>query len=133
MKENKMSDMENKTTDKEKDKGPLSARICQVLRDKDLKQKELAKALGVSANYIYLITSGRLVSISEPLAKLIETLYGYPSGWVLGGERKTASSEKDLLAGTIQKLEKMSDHDLLAVAEYMASIDGGKDEGDGNE
>ena len=50
--------------------GGIGGRIRWVLKVGKLKQTELARALGVSANYIYLFTSGRKTAISEPLERL---------------------------------------------------------------
>ena len=64
----------------------VGTRIKQVIREQHLKQNEFARTLGISANYVYLLTSGRKTSISEPLAKLIESTYGYSAHWLLTGE-----------------------------------------------
>jgi len=66
----------------------IGKRIQQIIDDKGLLKKDFAISVGVSPNYIYQVTSGWRSSISEPLAKLIETLYGYPSGWVLYGDKR---------------------------------------------
>jgi len=64
----------------------LGKRIQRIVDERDILKKDFAASIGVSPNYIYQITSGTRDSISEPLARLIETLYGYPSGWVLHGD-----------------------------------------------
>jgi transcriptional regulator with XRE-family HTH domain len=42
----------------------LRERIKTIIRERGIMQKEFAASLGVSANYIYLITSGKKSSIS---------------------------------------------------------------------
>jgi predicted transcriptional regulator len=64
----------------------LGRRIEKIVSDTGMMKKDFAISVGVSPNYIYQIIAGKKTSISPSLAKLIETLYGYPSGWVLGGE-----------------------------------------------
>lgn len=102
----------------------LASRIRRIIRERQIKQADFARSLGVSANYVYLLTSGRKNSISETLARLIESTYGYPSEWVLTGERleKTENSYRDLKSDTIQKLNKMGDAELQAVAAFIRSL-----------
>ncbi len=37
----------------------LSERIKRIIHEKRLKQSEFAKLLGISANYVYLLTNGK--------------------------------------------------------------------------
>ena len=48
----------------------LAGRIRQIIRESGVKQVEFAQSLGISANYVYLLTSGRKTAISETLARL---------------------------------------------------------------
>ena len=80
----------------------LGRRIQRVVDEKGMMKKDFARSLGVSPNYIYQIIAGKRDTMSESLARLIETLYGYPSGWVLRG-----SADADELAEAIRKLERM--------------------------
>lgn len=64
----------------------LSGRLNLILKEQKLKKVAFAKTLGVSDNYIYIITSGRKNSISNTLALLIQEKYGYSARWVLTGE-----------------------------------------------
>ena len=66
----------------------LSARINLILKEQKLKKVTFAKTLGVSDNYIYMLTaaSSRLNSIGGAMALLIEEKYGYSARWVLTGE-----------------------------------------------
>lgn len=63
----------------------LSDRIKIILKENHLKQKELAKELGVTESYISALLKGRNTNISQALATLIEEKYGYNSEWVLNG------------------------------------------------
>ncbi len=102
----------------------LASRIRWIITERQIKQADFARTLGVSANYIYLLTSGRKTSISETLARLIESTYGYPSEWVLTGERSknTEAAYRDLKSDTIQKLNRMDDAELQAVAAFIRSL-----------
>ncbi|WP_033117755.1 helix-turn-helix domain-containing protein [Intestinimonas butyriciproducens] len=102
----------------------LASRIRWIIRERQLKQTDFARSLGVSANYVYLLTSGRKTSISETLARLIEGIYGYPADWVLTGERSanTEAAYRDLKSDTIQKLNRMDDAELQAVASFIRSL-----------
>ena len=55
----------------------LSERISIVLKENHLKQKDLAKEIGVTESYISAIMNGRNAAISMTLATLIEEKYGY--------------------------------------------------------
>ena len=65
----------------------LASRIRWIIEERQIKQTDFARALGISVNYVYLLTSGRKTSISETLARLIERTYGYSAQWVLSGKR----------------------------------------------
>lgn len=101
---------------------PLGERIKLILREQGLRQVELAQALGVSANYIYLLTSGRKQAVSPTLAKLIENTYGYSASWVLTGAAPPPASS-DLQAHTIQKVKRMDLRELEAVAAFICSLE----------
>lgn len=55
----------------------LGQRIRTILKERNLKQTEFAKSLGISANYVNLLANDKKATISETLAKLIEESYGY--------------------------------------------------------
>lgn len=114
----------------------VGTRIKQVIREQHLKQNEFARTLGISANYVYLLTSGRKTSISEPLAKLIESTYGYSAHWLLTGEGnrllqdggQNLSDDASLKNVAIQKLKQMSYKELRAVMIFIDSIETLKEE-----
>lgn len=66
----------------------LARRIQKIVDDNNILKKDFAASIGVQPNYIYQIISGKKTTMSEPLAKLIETLYDRPTGWVLYGDIK---------------------------------------------
>ena len=57
----------------------LAERIKIIIKEQNLKQSEFADALGVSANYISLLVTGRKNNVSLTFAKLIDALFGYPA------------------------------------------------------
>ncbi len=103
----------------------VGQRIRWIIQEKQVKQVEFAKSLGISANYVYLLTSGKKGSISKPLAQLIEIVYGYPAQWLLTG--KVAENAKDspweLLNDTIQRVKQMNVQDLRAVSTFIKSLE----------
>lgn len=109
----------------------IGTRIKQMIQEQHLKQNAFARRLGVSANYIYLLTSGKKTSISEPLAKLIESTYGYSAQWILTGEgnRLRKADELDcfnrenLKNAAIQKLQQMDYRQLRAVMMVIDAVE----------
>lgn len=102
----------------------LGLRIRWIIQEEQIKQVEFAKALGISANYVYLLTSGKKTAISEPLARLIESTYGYSAEWILTGRSPGESGMplSDLQSDTIQKVKRMDYTELRAVAAFIKSL-----------
>ena len=63
----------------------IGYRVSIILKERHLKKTLFARTLGITPNYVYLITSGRVNNISGTLALLIEEKYGYRAGWLLTG------------------------------------------------
>lgn len=107
----------------------LSERIRTILTEKNIKQIEFAKSLGISANYINLLVNGKKTNISEPLSKLIEETYGYSSNWVLtgSGEKNISNNITSLKLETIKKIKRMSDSEVKALLAFVNSLDDIKD------
>ena len=103
----------------------LRERLKLILSELQIRQTEFAKSLGISANYVYLLTSGKKTGISEPLARLIESTYGYSSQWILTGEgdKMTTKPVANLKATTIDKVKKLSNQDLRATAAFIRSLE----------
>ena len=97
----------------------IGKRIQQIVDEKGILKKDFALSVGVSPNYIYQIVAGKRTSISEPLAKLIETLYDYPSGWVLNGE-----AEGDTLEEAIRKLKQLDADSARKAAAFIIELEG---------
>lgn len=103
----------------------LSERIKTILSEKQLKQVEFAKVLGVSANYINLIVNGKKDNISDTLAKLIEETYGYSSNWIMTGlgDKLVADDLSSAKLETIKKIKKLNEHEISAVLAFVNSLD----------
>lgn len=103
----------------------LAGRIWQLLRELDLSQAAFARSLGVSANYIYLLTSGRKHTISEPLARLIEQIYGYPAVWLLSGQtsERAEDSVLALRADAIRRIGMLNIRELQAVEDFIIKLE----------
>lgn len=67
------------------DESTIGGRVSLILKERHLKKTLFARALGITPNYVYLITSDRVNTVSGTLALLIEEKYGYRAGWLLTG------------------------------------------------
>lgn len=103
----------------------LGDRLRIILKERNIKQIEFAKVLGVSANYVSLLISGKRGPISDTLAKLIEETYGYSAQWVMNGEGEKLSSPS--LSATkiefLKKIQKMPDDEIIALLAFANSLE----------
>lgn len=103
----------------------LGDRLHIILKERNIKQVEFAKVLGVSANYVSLLISGKRGPISDTLAKLIEETYGYSAQWVMNGEGEKLSSPS--LSATkiefLKKIQKMPDDEIIALLAFANSLE----------
>ena len=95
----------------------LAERIKIIIKEQNLKQSEFADALGVSANYISLLVTGRKNNVSLTFAKLIDALFGYPANWVLTGEFD--ESDSNIRHRIIQIISKMPENELLKLEQFL--------------
>lgn len=71
----------------------LADRLNQIISEQSLTKAEFARRLGVSANYIYILTGDsrpqtkETRTLSPMLAKLISLEFGYNENWILTGEK----------------------------------------------
>ena len=68
----------------------LADRLNQIIKEQKLTKKEFAAKLGITENYVYLLTGNsknRPETIAPSLAKLIALEFGYDEGWILHGEQ----------------------------------------------
>jgi transcriptional regulator with XRE-family HTH domain len=107
-------------------KTTLGERISTILLEQNLKKVTFANILGISANYVSLLAGGRKTVISEPLAKLIESIFGYRAEWVMTGELPVHLDDNapDLHEDTMNHINRMDGHELRAVAAFIHSLDG---------
>lgn len=107
----------------------LSERMKTILKENCLKQKELAKEIGVTESYISAIVSGRNLKLSQALATLIEEKYGYNSTWVLTGDepKLKAAGKNKTLSGlhkkAILQIEQLSPSQVKAVLAFVNSLE----------
>ena len=72
----------------------LADRLNQIIAEQKLSKREFAKRVGMSENYLYILTgnsrpdSNLNKTISPMLAKLIALEFGYDADWILSGEKK---------------------------------------------
>lgn len=70
----------------------LADRLNKIISEQNLTKVEFAKNIGVSVNYLYILTgnsrqgTNRNKTISPHLAKLIALEYGYDTNWILNGK-----------------------------------------------
>ncbi|MDR1464289.1 MAG: helix-turn-helix domain-containing protein [Oscillospiraceae bacterium] len=72
----------------------LEERITKIITEQKINKTEFAKRLGITRNYVYLLTGGatkKITTCSQTLALLIEKEFGYPAEWVLKGETTNES------------------------------------------
>lgn len=103
----------------------LGQRVQTILKERQIKQVEFAKALGISANYVNLIVNGKKETISDTLAKLIEESYGYSAQWVLNGNGEKLSSNELTAEKSeiLKKIQKMSNSEVRAVLAFVNTLD----------
>lgn len=103
----------------------LGQRVQTILKERQIKQVEFAKALGISANYVNLIVNGKKENISDTLAKLIEESYGYSAQWVLNGNGEKLSSNELTAEKSeiLKKIQKMSNSEVRAVLAFVNTLD----------
>lgn len=69
----------------------LADRLNRIITEQQLSKREFAKRIGVSENYLYVLTgnsrpgSSKNKTISRALAKLIAMEFGYDEDWILNG------------------------------------------------
>jgi len=69
----------------------LAERLNQIIAEQQLSKREFAKRIGISENYLYVLTgnsrsdSNKNKTISRTLAKLIAVEFGYDEDWILNG------------------------------------------------
>ena len=69
----------------------LADRLNKIIVEQQLSKREFAKRVGVSENYLYVLTcnsrsySNKNKTISRALAKLIAVEFGYDENWILNG------------------------------------------------
>lgn len=74
----------------------LADRLNQIIAEQKLSKREFAKRVGMSENYLYILTgnsrpdSNLNKKISPMLAKLIALEFGYDEKWILTGEKKNS-------------------------------------------
>lgn len=72
----------------------LGERLNKIIAEQKLSKREFAKRVGISENYLYILTSNsrpgtnQNKTISATLAKLIALEFGYDADWILNGDKK---------------------------------------------
>ncbi len=103
----------------------LGERIKLILRERNMKQVDFARGLGVSANYVNLLVNGKKENISAPLAKLIEETYGYTASWVKAGcgPKMKPAALSAAKVEFIKKIQSMPDDEVAALLAFANSLD----------
>lgn len=72
----------------------ISDRLNQIITEQGITKTEFAKRVGISENYLYILTgnsrpgSSKNKTISPSLAKVISYEFGYDADWVLNGDKE---------------------------------------------
>ena len=103
----------------------LGQRIQIILNERNLKQIDFAKSLGITANYANLIANGRRKDISETLARLIEEIYGYSASWVRYGigEKYAVQGHDSSRVELLRKVKRMTDDEVRAALAFIYSLE----------
>jgi len=70
----------------------LADRLNQIITEQQLSKREFAKHIGMSENYLYILTgksrpnSNLNKTISPMMAKVIALEFGYDADWILNGD-----------------------------------------------
>ena len=76
----------------------LADRLNQIIREQGLTIQEFARRIGISDNYVYILTGNsrpgtkQNKTISTTLAKLIAVQFGYDVNWILNGDSGNSNS-----------------------------------------
>lgn len=77
----------------------LADRLNQIITEQQLSKREFAKRIGMSENYLYILTgnsrpdSNLNKTISPMMAKVIALEFGYDADWILNGEAGKKETE----------------------------------------
>lgn len=104
----------------------LADRLNQIISEQGITKAEFAHRLGVTENYIYILTGSsrpnakETRTISTTLAKLIALEFGYDAQWILNGndERRNSTS-----------FNMSKDTDYTIQEKYHKTLKRGKKEG----
>lgn len=107
----------------------LQARIAAVLKEQNLKQKNLASLIGVSESYVSGLVTGRNKNISFSTAMLLEEKLGYSAQWILTGQEPkyiedhlTLSESQKRLIDQVKKLSKEEVRAVLAFIRVLREL-----------
>ena len=70
----------------------IAIRLNQIIREQNISKTEFAKRIGISCNYLYILTgnsraqTNKNKTISNTLAKVIALEFGYDPKWILYGD-----------------------------------------------
>ena len=73
----------------------LGDRLNQIIAEQKITKAEFAKRVGITENYIYILTGKRQATspkemkLSAALAKLIALEFGYDEHWIMTGEKSS--------------------------------------------
>ena len=76
----------------------LADRLNLVISEQNITKRDFAAALGVSENYVYLLTGNarkRPDHIAPSLAKLIALEFGYDENWIINGTNEADGGADD--------------------------------------
>ena len=95
----------------------LAKRIKFIIKKQGITQTQFAESLGVSQNYVSQLVIGKKQNLSLSLAKLIESLYGYPTEWILEG--KNNENEDYTRQKLTYMISKMSEEELSKLEQFV--------------
>ena len=104
----------------------LSDRICAILREQNLNQRQFAESIFVTEGYVSRVLKSGL-GMSRSTASLIESVHGYSKDWILQGSepKKVERETKELSClqkKIIAEIELMSDDELFFIFTYIETL-----------
>ena len=102
----------------------LPDRLRYLMKKLNVRQKDFAKACGVSENYISMLVSGRRQNISKPLCRLICQTWGIHEQWLLSGSGEPFMNQETAAAARLRsqvsdRLENMNSAQLEKLLELI--------------
>lgn len=102
----------------------LKDRISTTIEEKNIRIKDFATAIGVTANYISMLKSGAKTNLGLKTARVIEQKFGYSKDWILDGTppKLIYSDLSKLKQQFIAELANYSENEIAAMLAFSRTL-----------